>query len=181
MSHPPHRPRATLAFTVAVTALVLMTSPASSQQQNPPPCTAPEHRQFDFWLGIWDVTGQNGQQAGTNVIETAMGGCVLHESYTGSSGYFGESFNVYDANRGVWHQSWVDNTGLLLTLEGVFEDGRMVLAGETVGPDGTVSEQRITWSIVDGDPYRVRQLWQTRTDGGDWTVAFDGLYVRTSG
>ena len=110
-----------------------------------------------------------------------MGGCVLHESYTSSSGYYGESFNVYDANRRGWHQSWVDNTGLLLTLEGVFEDGRMVLAGETVGPDGTVSEQRITWSVVDGDPDRVRQLWQTRTDGGDWTVAFDGLYVRTSG
>ena len=181
MSHSKRRPTTLFRLALACGGSALMVSSALAQGQTPPPCTAPEHRQFDFWLGTWDVMGPNGQQAGANTIESAMGGCVLHEKYTGSSGYYGESFNVYDANRGVWHQSWVDNTGLLLTLEGSFEDGHMVLAGETVGPDGSVSEQRITWSTVDGDPDRVRQLWESRQDGGDWTVAFDGLYVRTSG
>ena len=124
---------------IAVTAVA---SPGAAQQ-NTPPCTAPEHSQFDFWLGSWDVSA-NGQKAGTNTIEKDMGGCVLHESYESVSGYVGESFNIYDAARGVWHQSWVDNSGLLLLLEGTFQDGAMVLEGQTTGSDGAVSQQRIT-------------------------------------
>lgn len=163
---------------LVVGACLALVAPAGAQQQTPP-CTAPEFSQFDFWLGTWEVTA-NGRRAGTNTIEKDMGDCVLHESYEAASGYFGESFNIYDASRGVWHQSWVDNTGLLLLLEGGLVDGAMVLEGETTGADGTVSEQRITWTVVDGDPDRVRQLWESRTPGGEWSVAFDGLYERVS-
>lgn len=57
----------------------------------------------------------------------------------------------------------------------IFENGAMVLEGETAGP----VKQRIRWYQVDGDPDRVRQLWESSDDGGkSWTVAFDGLYVR---
>jgi hypothetical protein len=176
------RPTWIVALVLGLLAVVSLHRPAAlSAQQPSPPCQAPEHRQFDFWVGTWTVTTPNGQVAGTNTIERAMNGCVLHESYTATSGYHGESFNIYDAARGVWHQSWVDSSGLLLSLEGGFEDGEMVLQGETVGPDGAVSQQRITWSVVDGDPNRVRQLWESRKADGDWTVAFDGLYTRTEG
>lgn len=166
-------------FLVGAILVPVIAVPTSAQQQQPP-CSAPEHRQFDFWVGTWEVSA-NGQKAGDNTIRTAMGGCVLHESYTSVSGYVGESFNIYDASRGVWHQSWVDNTGLLLSLEGRFEDGKMVMQGATTGADGSVSQQRITWSIVDGDADKVRQHWETRTDGGEWTTAFDGLYERAPG
>jgi hypothetical protein len=48
-------------------------------------------------------------------------------------------------------------------------------SGETAGP----VKQRIRRDQVDGDPDRVRQLWESSDDGGkSWTVAFDGLYVR---
>jgi hypothetical protein len=116
--------------------------------------------------------------AGHNTIEKILNGCVLRESYITPSGYSGHSFNIYDAARGVWHQTWVDVGGLLLILEGGFENGAMVLEGETTGPEGTV-RQRIRWNQVDGDADRVRQLWEASKDGGrSWTVAFDGLYVR---
>ena len=172
------RPAPRVAALLGCAALAAAAIPVAAQQ-NTPPCTAPEHSQFDFWLGSWDVSA-NGQKAGTNTIEKDMGGCVLHESYESVSGYVGESFNVYDAARGVWHQSWVDNSGLLLLLEGTFHDGAMVLEGQTTATDGTVSQQRITWSVVDGDPDRVRQLWESKAPDSDWTVAFDGLYERTS-
>lgn len=163
-------------------AMAALLQPAgTSAQQAPPPCSAPEHRQFDFWVGTWTVTTPNGQVAGANTIEPAMNGCALHESYTTGRGYHGQSLNIYDASRSVWHQTWVDSSGLLLVLEGEFEDGSMVLQGETLGQDGVVSQQRITWSQVDGDPDRVRQLWESKKADGDWTVAFDGLYTRTEG
>lgn len=158
----------------AATLVFAAAEPARAQSQGPPPCTQPEASQFDFWVGEWEVTA-NGQLAGYNAITREIGDCVLHERYTTPQGYEGESFNIYDASRGVWHQTWVDNGGLLLTLEGGFEDGKMVLQGSTMGQNGE-SMQRITWSLIDGGP-QVRQLWESSTDGGEtWTTAFDGTY-----
>src|SRR4051812_17076259 len=79
-------------------------------------CDAPESRQFDFWLGEWTVTTPDGKLAGTNRITREYGGCVLHEHYTTPRDYAGESLNTWDADRKVWHQTWVDNSGTLLLL-----------------------------------------------------------------
>ena len=46
-------------------------APALSQAQPPPapgPCAAPEHHQFDFWLGDWEVRTPEGKLAGHNTI-----------------------------------------------------------------------------------------------------------------
>jgi len=86
---------------------------------------------------------------------------------------------VFDRTRGVWHQTWVDNQGALLTLEGGYVDDRMVMQGETVDTAAVVTLNRVTWSRVDGGRDRVRQFWEASTDGGStWTVAFDGTYIR---
>ena len=158
--------------------LGLVASGAAVAQAPPPPpaCTAPEHRAFDFWIGEWNVHGPQGRLAGTNSIKREIGGCVLHERYDTGRGYSGESFNIYDAPRKVWHQTWVDSGGLLLQLEGGLRDGRMVLEGSTMGADGKNTRHRITWTPnADGS---VRQLWESATGGDDWKVAFDGKYTR---
>jgi len=136
-------------------------------------CDASEYRQFDFWIGEWEVYTPAGKLAGTNRIEREHGGCILHENYSTPSGYSGQSFNIYDASRKVWHQTWVDSSGLLLLLEGGIRDGKMVLEGQTTS-DGVVSKQRITWTPnKDGT---VRQFWESTDETGKWQVAFDGLY-----
>ena len=105
--------------------------------------------------------------------------CFLHESYTTPSGYEGQSFNIFDAARGVWHQSWVDNGGLLLQLDGGLDGGKMILQGPGVGQGGAAVINRITWSVEGGDPDHVRQLWETSADDGKtWSVGFDGHYMR---
>lgn len=143
------------------------------------PCSAEAHRRFDFWQGRWVVRAANGALAGHNTIRPILGECALHERYTTPTGYEGESLNVYDASRGVWHQTWVDNQGLLLRLEGGYDTDRMVMQGPTVGADGSTRLNRITWSRVDGDPDRVRQHWEVSTDdGATWSTGFDGLYIR---
>jgi hypothetical protein len=160
--------------TLATTALCAVGVAAA--QSPPGPCDSPEHRAFDFWLGEWNVHGPKGNLAGTNSIKKEYGGCVLHERYETGRGYSGESLNIYDAPRKVWHQTWVDSSGLLLRLEGGLVDGKMVLTGKTVGADGKETGQRITWAL--NDDGSVRQLWESSGPDGEWTVVFDGKYTR---
>ncbi|XOV79780.1 MAG: hypothetical protein ACFHVJ_02200 [Aestuariibacter sp.] len=144
-------------------------------------CDKPENRQFDFWIGEWQVTA-NGKTAGTNVISKHLGECALHEHYTTPTGYEGTSFNIYDKITRRWHQTWVDNTGLLLQLNGgleTLEDGRqaMVMWGEGMNPQGATVTHRITWTA--NEDGTVRQHWQMTEDQGlTWNSVFDGLYSK---
>ena len=80
------------------------------------------------------------------------------------------------ATRKVWHQTWVDSNGLLLTLEGGWDGKAMVMEGDSVQPGGTRSRQRITWTPnADGS---VRQLWEAANAKGEWTTVFDGRYAK---
>jgi hypothetical protein len=139
------------------------------------PCDGNEFRAFDFWLGNWQVHNtQDGKLVGHNHITREHGGCVLHERYSTPKGYNGSSLNLYDATRKVWHQTWGDNSGTLLLLEGGLRDDKMVLEGHTQDAQGNKSKQRISWTPnPDGT---VRQLWEAQDAKGQWTVAFDGMY-----
>ncbi|MBL8522054.1 MAG: hypothetical protein JNN20_00045 [Betaproteobacteria bacterium] len=152
---------------------------AAATPPAPPPCTRSENRQFDFWIGDWDVTTPDGKLAGTNLIKPILNGCVLHENWKGRGGFTGESFNVYDARRKVWHQTWVDGTGSMLMMDGRWEGGVMTLSDKDMPgkPDANAISE-IAWTPnADGS---VRQLWRTSADGGKtWQTAFDGKYVRS--
>ncbi|ACV27809.1 hypothetical protein [Kangiella koreensis] len=139
----------------------------------PPSCSSKEHRQFDFWIGEWEVFNPEGQKVGENTITQVLDGCALHENWHSEGAFRGNSYNIYDASRGVWHQSWVDNTGTLLRLEGGFKDGAMELTGETQSDKGKLLN-RIRWTQ---EEEHVRQVWQVSQDGGEqWKTIFDGLY-----
>jgi len=172
------RPLLPLVF--AAYAIATLLSPARADTPappgKPPGCTAAPHRQFDFWLGDWDVTDGTGKAAGRNRIVALHDGCALQESWSGRGGFSGTSLNAYDAERGKWHQTWVDNNGGVLQLDGEFAGGRMVLKGETLD-EGKKVLQRISWQLL--PDARVRQLWESSKDGGaTWTVAFDGYYAK---
>jgi hypothetical protein len=150
--------------------------PGHAADQKPAPCAGPEHRQFDFWVGEWKVQGPKGNPVGESSITSILGKCVILENWRGGGGSNGTSLNTFDASRGVWHQTWMDNQGGLLQLEGHASEGRMVLEGLQTRHEGAPSRERITWEKVGGD--RVRQLWESSTDDGrTWKVMFDGLYV----
>ncbi len=156
-----------------IASVILSSSPDAGVRTKP--CTAAAHRQFDFWLGNWNVTLPDGNLAGTNRIEAILDGCVLHESWAGAKGLRGQSYNIYDATTERWHQTWVDAQGTRLELSGSFVNGKMVLIG--TGAKGI--QNRITWEPLKGG--KVRQLWESSTDGGrTWSMQFDGLYVKQS-
>ena len=163
-------------------AVALVAVSASAQSLPDPaakPCESSEHRQFDFWVGHWDVFGPAGRKVGENRIEVIADGCALLEQWTGNGGVTGRSLNIYDTIDRRWHQTWVDNSGTLLMLAGQFIDRSMVMSmtGPSPTDPKTTQLQRITWTPVsDGS---VRQLWELSSDAGKtWTVLFDGRYVR---
>jgi hypothetical protein len=158
----------------------LLPDPAARAQQPAPapaPCSGQEHRQFDFWLGTWDVFDSTGTLAGRNTITRELDGCALHERWESARGpHRGNSYSIYDRASGRWHQAWVDNSGLLLLLSGGPRQGTMVLEGRSAGPDGAARLDRITWTPR--PDAAVTQVWEQSADGGrTWTVVFNGRHV----
>jgi hypothetical protein len=136
----------------------------------------PEARQFDFWVGDWEVLDADGRLVGHNSITRLFGGRALAERWSGSSGVDGASLSAWDAARGRWHQTWTDSTGSTLLLDGGLVDGAMVLEGDAPADQDPshLQRHRITWTPRDG---QVRQLWEVSNDhGSTWTVEFDGRY-----
>lgn len=159
-------------------ALILLAT-ALTAQGTRPKCDSAEFRQFDFWVGNWNVTIGD-HQAGTNLVTLEEDGCVVHEHWTGSKGGTGQSFNFYDRRDRKWHQIWVANDGSSLFLTGGLTGNTLTLEGDTPQPDGSTVRNRI--SFRNNPDHTVRQLWETSSDNGStWTPAFDGLYRKRSG
>jgi hypothetical protein len=161
-----------LTLAILVLSLAAASLPAQTPAPQQKPCPRPEFRQFDFWIGEWEVEA-NGKRAGRNKITSMYGGCVIEERWEGAGGVAGASFNSFERSTGLWHQAWVDNSGGRLVISGKFENGRMQMSGKR--PDGDID--RITWTPnADGT---IRQLWETSKDAGKtWATAFDGIYRR---
>ena len=148
------------------------------------PCRAmPEAKQFDFWIGHWNVTPwalatpQPGQQIGTNDVEPILEHCVLLENWRAAGGGEGKSFNYFDTNLRRWRQVWMADSGGPLDYTGEYRDGAMRFTGWNLGPQGQRVEQRLTFFNIARDT--VRQLFEASSDSGrTWTATFDGRYVR---
>jgi hypothetical protein len=158
-------------------ACILIGSPAYAQQPGQPACTRAEHKQFDFWLGEWNVFNAQGQQIGSNRISRISNGCALLEEWQPGNGGEGKSVNFFDSSDNSWHQVWVGGDGTILRIAGGLKEGAMQLAGtDRKTPRGTVRD-RITWTPQkDG---AVEQRWEISTDGGaNWQTGFIGFYRR---
>lgn len=139
-------------------------------------CTAPEYRQFDFWIGDWDTfeVGASNKLVARNRVTSILDGCALLEVYEQRDGLHGQSFTIYDTTRKVWHQSWVTNRGQLLTLEGRMDGDRLILTGSDRGSDGKAKLIRGVWKRVEGG---VRETAETSSDDGrTWKPLFDIVF-----
>jgi hypothetical protein len=117
--------------------------------------------------------------AGRSSITSILGGCVIKEVYSVVGGpYKGESYNTYDVRTKQWHQSWVDNGGLLALFDGGLKSGAMILEGLGADTSGTFRSRMTFTPLPDG---RVRQHWERSNDqGATWATMFDGYYNRVA-
>jgi hypothetical protein len=153
-------------------------------QRNRSPCTyAAESRQFDFWIGDWDVEGtQDHSPAGRSHIERTIGDCVIWENWTslGYSGYFGKSYNAWNPHFARWEQFWVDNGGDLMHFFGKLDQGTMDFWTDVVPQaDGTKLRRHLQFiPLPDGS---VRQYSRRSVDDGKtWQVEYDFTYRRAA-
>lgn len=180
----------------AVAFVLFLQTPPQQPAATPPPkpfdCSAPEFRQFDFWVGDWDVLPnpatrpanapppQPGQKLPRNVITKIHGGCAIHEQWEDGRGGTGESLNVYDRVTQKWHQTWVDSTGGLHFYSGELKNGSMVYIGEVpFGPAQKVLGRRtIRVTFTPMGPDKMRQMSEALTSDGTWTSGYDFIYTR---
>jgi hypothetical protein len=148
------------------------------------PCSKPEFRQFDFWIGEWEAFGIKGQKAGDSKISVILDSCVILEEWTSASQqqgltYTGKSFNSFNAGNKQWQQTWVDNTGNTTEfLRGEGSEGKIIYhADKVAGPGGKTFMRRLTFTRLSND--KVRQLGERSDDEGKtWTVEYDLEYRR---
>ena len=146
---------------------------------NAQPCAQiPEARQFDFWLGEWEVKNTLDQPAGQSSIQLILGKCVLLENWTNAAGGSGKSFNVFNRQTRQWHQTWVDDQGTFTEYkQGEYKDGKLTYLAEQLDAKGQKQWQRMTFYNL--GPNQVRQFGEVSTDGGKtWQPSFDLMYYR---
>lgn len=150
------------------------TSLAEMNRTAHPCASAPEFRQFDYWLGEWDVE-IGGQRQAQSSIQLILNDCVIFENYTDFRGYAGKSFSLYDVNTKKWEQRYVDTTGALHHWTGALDNGVMTFRWD-YELNGQKSYNRM--SYVKEGPDHVRQILEASPDGKTWAKTYDGLYIR---
>ena len=157
---------------------ILLPAAVHAAQDSRPCASLPEARQFDFWVGRWEVRDTSGRIAGTNEIQLILGDCVLLENWTGARGVTGKSLNTFNKSKRKWQQTWVDDHGEVIEfVDGEYKDGAMRFRSESREPDGKLSLRRLSFHNLGKD--KVRQLCVQSLDGGHtWTPEYDLTYSR---
>lgn len=170
----------------AVASALLLAGVATSAASDELRCPSPQARQFDFWIGEWDVANRHRNPRtpedrtwydtgrGTDRVYPILDGCAIVEQWEGYLAFghvLGFSVRAWDAERERWVilLNWPSAKGPGFTLlEGGFEGavGRFFRDGER--PDGTPVRVRFTFSEI--GPEGLRWEGARSNDGGrSWT------------
>ena len=117
-------------YPLAVLFVVSMSAIAAhsleGRQDAKKPGAASEEKQFDFWLGQWELSwpaeqmgGEAGEvHHGTNTVTKILDDRVIQETFRFQAGSFnGHSVSVFNPSKRIWQQTWVDNQGSYLLFD----------------------------------------------------------------
>jgi hypothetical protein len=169
---------------LAICAISLLVCPVCVRAA----CDTPQGRQFDFWLGEWNIQqkilradgGWLELPAHTSVT-SSMGDCALIEHWKGEVEFFWEgmkhaeplealSVRAYDPQSGQWRLHWMSSRAPRFgnAFEGTFKDGRGEFFSTRQGPKGE-QKSRITFS----DITEITVHWDlaiSNDEGKTWTT-----------
>jgi hypothetical protein len=168
-----------LAALAGAPAFAQPTQPSQPAQPAPPPprCDTSVYRQFDFWIGEWEVFDKTGQKIGDSSVTKEEAGCLLVERWKSARGNNGQSYNFVDPSRGQWRQVWVSPTELTDYAGNLNAQGEMVMEGDLQQVGGYGGRSRGTWTANPDGTVRQRfEGWDSAKS--DWVENFNGLYKR---
>lgn len=142
-------------------------------------CDAAEAKQFDFWVGTWDVAweGPSGPLKGTNTITKQ--GCIVIEHFDGplgAPGYIGNSASAWVPSLKKWVQHYRDTSGFVASYVGGVEGSAFILYRAT--PSLAIANNgRLVWRDITPD----RMVWtndRSLDNGATWTAQLTITYTR---
>ena len=167
---------------------MLLVIAAFLQAAAPPPpgpagCSTPESKQWDFWVGTWEVRPNGADKViAHSLIEKKYAGCAIRENWMPVGKEIaggGGSLSFYDPARKQWRQVWIDSSGTRVDLDGGFKDGVMTIVGEWASFAGPGKSAKVTMRYQLLPNGEVRQWSEASVDGGkSWSPGFDFLYRR---
>ncbi len=185
-----HGPAIGAAVAVAFGAL-LAPAPTVAQDFPVSPSLPAESRQFDFWVGEWDVNLRIRQDDGswpeavraTAHVYPVLGGKAVLELWSDArvQGIKGYSLRYFDTARDEW-VLWLNwpgpNRSGSSSLAGSFRHGRGEFFSTRANPDGTETISRYTFSDI--TPTSLRWDDAFSSDGGrTWTNGWIMEFTRT--
>ena len=156
---------------------LLAALPAAAQGA-PATCTSAESKQFDFWIGKWDVAAstQPKVKVADSLIEKLYGGCAVRENWMPLKGNAGGSLNAYVPATGKWRQTWLAADGFA-DFTGGWNGKAMVIEGVWPQPGKPNQITRMTYTQLPGGA--VEQKGETTDDNGkSWQPSFSFIYTR---
>ncbi|MGB0177732.1 MAG: hypothetical protein ACPF9D_11240 [Owenweeksia sp.] len=136
---------------------------------------------FDFWTGDWEVswTNQQGQVVkGRNQINRILKDKVIQENFSDpNTGYEGKSWSTYSPQTQSWHQTWVDNGGGYLELDGERYGDTLAFIMDPQMINGTATVKRMIFYNITKKSFTWD--WQSAPSGTEqWSLLWRINYKR---
>ncbi len=163
--------------------LAVLAQSGGSASGPPPPakCDSAEHRQFDFWLGKWDVyRSDTNQLVAHSLIEKLYAGCAVRENWMPIGGTGGGSLNSWRPATKRWHQTWTDSGNNWNEYVGGMDGGVMVLSGTSAKAGGATLPVRMTYEAK-ADGSVVQTGYQSADGAKSWQLTYQYIYRRAEG
>jgi hypothetical protein len=189
----PHRflPAAIRQLTSAAVAAATLACPASAEppataahSMTSAPCDTPQHHEFDFWVGDWQVFDADTHQlVAVDRVEKHSEGCIIQQNLTFITDLYrrpgvsyrlaGIGVNRFDGE--AWLQIWADNQWGAIVMRGTPDtNGSMVFT--SIIPSRN-RDLRIVWEKrPDGTVRNVEYV--ASTGSGKWEKYGDLIYRR---
>lgn len=132
-----------------------------------------KYREFDFWLGEWNIKqkilkadGNWFESLAKNRVFLALDSCAVIENWEGEVQFFWDgmdtpenmeaiSIRSYDPKSDMWQINWIDSRNTRFTIfEGKFENGKGEFFRIVNDKSGKTTMIRITFSEIYQDSVR---------------------------
>lgn len=169
-----------------LTVLVALPGTGLEAQEDGGACGDPSFREFDFWIGEWDVLNRQRRPDGTawgvtgqatDRVYPVVDGCGIVEHWRGDAGQgfvVGYSLRAWNPDSGRWDLVLLwppPEQPVFFTLEGGFRHGRGEFFASRTDADGNEVLTRFTFADV--SPVSLRWNNGTSRDGGNsWATTW---------